>query len=338
MPPNHTDQPRGGRRDALLAALAIALVPRLVQAQTAPATQPWPDRPVRLIVPFGAGGAVDTLSRLVAQPFAEVARGQSLVVENRAGAGGTIAGAAVAQSRPDGTTLMMADLGANAIAQELMRGLPYDPLKAFQPICHLVTLPLALVVPAGSPDRDAAGLLARAKARPDLLYAHPGIGYVGHLAQELMLREAGVRMTPVPYRSGAEVVRSLLQNETESAIITVSTSGPFIREGKLRAIAVCGREPVAALPGVPTLAATLPGFEASVWHGIVGPAGLPPEMVAAANRVFNAIIARPEVQRAVEQTQAGVTVGGSPEAFATLIQAEVARWAPLIRSLGLRAE
>lgn len=328
MPPRHVLR----RRNAVLLGLATALGARQAWAQA------WPDRPVRLIVPFGAGGAVDTLSRVVAQAFPEAAGGQTLVVENRAGAGGTIAGGVVAQARPDGTTLMMADLGANAIAQEMMRGLPYDPLKAFQPVCHLVTLPLALLVPAASPVRDVAALLARAKARPDMLYAHPGIGYVGHLAQELMLQQAGARMTPVPYRSGAEVVRSLLQNETESAIITVSTSLPFVREGKLRALAVTAKDPVAALPDVPPLAATLPGFEAAVWHGIVGPAGLPPEMVAAANRVFNAIVARPEVQRAVEQTQSGVTVGGSPEAFGAFIQAEAARWTPLIRGLGLRVE
>ncbi len=325
--------PRLGRRGMGMLGLAAALgLPRVGRAQA------WPDRPVRLVLPFGAGGAIDTLSRTVANAFPAQAGGQSLVVDNRGGAGGTIAGALVAQARPDGATLMMADLGANAIAQELQRGLPYDPTSAFQPICHLVNLPLVLVVPAASPAKDVAGLLDLARRQPDLPYAHPGIGYVGHLAQELMLRQAGVKMVPVPYRSGAEVVRSLVANETGSAFITVSTSLPFIREGKVRALAVASKAPVPALPGVPTMAATLPGFEAQVWHGIVGPAGLPPEIVAQANRVFNAVIRQPEVRRVVEEVQAGEIVGGTPEQFAAFIRGEIERWVPVIRAAGIRAE
>lgn len=327
------EAPRLGRRGMGLLGLAAALgLPRAGRAQS------WPDRPVRLVLPFGAGGAIDTLSRTVANAFPAQAGGQTLVVDNRGGAGGTIAGALVAQAKPDGATLMMADLGANAIAQELQRGLPYDPTRAFQPICHLVNLPLALVVPAASPAKDVAGLLNLARQQPDLPYAHPGVGYVGHLAQELMLRQAGVKMVPVPYRSGAEVVRSLVANETGSSFITVSTSLPFIREGKVRALAVASKAPVAALPGVPTMAATLPGFEAQVWHGIVGPAGLPPEIVAQANRVFNAVIRQPEVRRVVEEVQAGEIVGGAPEEFAAFIRREIERWVPVIRAAGIRAE
>jgi tripartite-type tricarboxylate transporter receptor subunit TctC len=326
------------RREAVLLAVASALgLPRAAFAQGS--NQPgWPDRPVRLIMPFGAGGAVDTLSRTVANAFTPLANGQPLVVENRGGAGGTIAGAVVAQAKPDGATLMMADLGANAIGRELQPTVPYDPARAFTPICHLVNLPLALVVPASLPVDDLAGFFALAKKRSDMPYAHPGIGYSGHLAQELMLREAGLKMTPVPYRSGAEVVRSLIAAETESSFITVSTSLPFIREGKVKALAVAGRAPVAQLPGVPTMAATLPGFEATVWHGILGPAGLPPEIVAAANRIFNAVMERPEVRETVQRVQAAEVVGGTPEQFGAFIQAEIARWTPLIRSLGLRAE
>ncbi|MBX9698255.1 MAG: tripartite tricarboxylate transporter substrate binding protein, partial [Acetobacteraceae bacterium] len=296
------------------------------------------ERSVRLIVPFGAGGAVDTLSRTVANAFPAQANGQTLVVENRPGAGGTIAGAATAQARPDGTTLMMADLGANAIGRLLQPSLPYDPRTAFAAVCHLVNLPLALVVPAAVPADSPAAFFDWARRQGDIPYAHPGIGYIGHLAQELMIRRAGLRMTPIPYRSGAEVLRSLLANETRSAIITVSTSLPQIREGKLKALAVCGAAPVALLPGVPRLAETLPGFEATVWHGIVGPAGLPPETVAAANRVFNAVAAQPEVRRSVEGTQAGEVVGGTAEQFAAVIRADYDRWAPVIRDAGIRIE
>jgi len=324
---------RLGRRDAGLLALAAALgLGRGARAQA------WPDRPVRLVVPFGAGGAIDTLSRALAQAFPPHAGGQSLVVENRPGAGGTIAGAFTAQARPDGATLMMADLGANAIARELQPSIPYDPMTAFTAICHVATLPLALVVPASLPVNDAPGFFALAKERGDMPYAHPGIGYVGHLAQELMLRQTGLTMTPVPYRSGAEVLRSLLANETQSSIITVSTSLPQIREGKLKAIAIASREPVPQLPGVKPLAETLPGFEASVWHGIVGPAKLPAAIVAAANRVFSAVIQQPEVRSTVEQTQAGRVVGGTAEQFGAFIRAEYERWVPVIRAAGIRTE
>lgn len=327
-------RPRLGRR-LLLATPALAfLAPRPTRAQ-APA---WPDRSIRLLVPFGAGGAVDTLSRTVANAFPALANGQTLVVENRPGAGGTIAGAATAQARPDGTTLMMADLGANAIGKELNPGLPYDPRTAFTAVCHLVNLPLALVVPASLPANTVEEFFALTRQRGDMPYAHPGVGYVGHLAQELMLRRAGLRMTPVPYRSGAEVLRSLLANETQSAIITVSTSLPQIREGRLKALAVLSTAPVALLPGVRMLGEALPGFQATVWHGIVGPAGLPPDMVTAANRVFNAVAQQPEVRRSVEQTQAGEIVGGTAEQFAAFIRAEYDRWAPVIRDAGIRIE
>ncbi|WP_165943268.1 Bug family tripartite tricarboxylate transporter substrate binding protein [Roseicella aquatilis] len=322
------------RRDVAVLALAGGLGP----AARARAQQPWPDRPVRLVVPFGAGGAADTLARSLANAFPAQAGGQTMVVENRGGAGGTIAGAVVAQARPDGATLMLADLGANAIARELQPSTPYDPATAFTPICHLADLPMALVVPAALPAADLAGFVALARRRGDMPYAHPGIGYVGHLAQELMNRDLGLRMTPVPYRSGAEVARSILAGETLSAFMTVSTALPFIREGKIRALAVSTAGPVAQLPGVPPLSTLLPGFQAVVWNGILGPAGMPPEVVAAANAVFNAILAEPALREAVQTRQAGVMVGGTPEEFGAFIRAEIARWTPLIRALGLRAE
>jgi tripartite-type tricarboxylate transporter receptor subunit TctC len=318
-----------------LAAFAIAVaLPRLAGAQSA-----WPDRPTRLIVPFGAGGAVDTLSRTVANLFSQHANGQTLVVENRGGAGGGIAGQATATARPDGATLMMADLGANAIGRELQPTLSYDPMRAFAPICHLVNLPIVLLVKADLPVNDLAGFIAYAKAQPrPMVYAHPGIGHASHLAQELLLRQAGLQMTPVPYRSGAEVMRSLIQGETESGFPTVSTGLPFIRDNRVKAIAVGSKGPVALLPGVPPVASTFPGFEANVWHGIVGPAGLAPDIIASANRTFNAIAAMPEFRRQVESTQAAEVVGGTPEAFAQHIQADYDRWVPLIRAGGMRAE
>lgn len=329
-----------GRRTALLGltGLGLPFLSRGAHAQAAGTQAAWPDRPVRLVLPFGAGGAIDTLARTVANSFPAHANGQNLIVENRSGAGGTIAGAVVAQARPDGGTLMMADLGANAIGKELQPNLSYDPMQSFTAICHVATLPLVLVVPASLPVTDLAGFIALAKREPDMPYAHPGIGYVGHLTQELFLRRTELTMTPIAYRSGAEVVRSLVASETKSSIITVSTSMPLLKDGRLKALAVCSAQRVPALPDVPTMSESLPGFEAVVWHGIVGPAGMAPDMVAAANRVFNTVVQQPEVRRVVEETQAGRVVGGSAEEFAAFIRAEHARWAPIIQAAGIRIE
>ncbi|GGG23860.1 hypothetical protein GCM10010964_10040 [Caldovatus sediminis] len=327
------------RRHLLAGSAAAAGAAALALPGRARAQAAWPDRTVRLIVPFGPGGAVDTLSRTVANAFPPHANGQTLVVENRGGAGGTIAGAFVAQSRPDGYTLMMADLGANAIGKELQPNLGYDPASAFTPIVHLVNLPIVVIVRAGIPVRDLPGLIERAKqSRDGIPYASPGIGHPSHLGVEMLARMAGVRFTAVHYRSGADVMRSLIQGETEFSMPSVSTAMPFIREGRVRPIAVGAPHPVAALPDTPPVAATLPGFEATTWHGVVGPAGLPAEIVAAANRVFNAIITSPPVRETVQRVQAAEVVGGTPEAFAAFIRREIEKWTPVIRTGGIRAD
>ncbi len=324
-----------GRRGALGLLAGLTAVPARAQSQAT-----WPDRPVRLVVPFGAGGASDTLARTIAHAMADEMPGHSIIVENRGGAGGTIAGTAVAQARPDGYTLMLADLGANAIAHEMMRGLPYDPPNAFTPICHLTNLPVVVVVKPDLLVRTAAEWFAHAKQRAaaPLTYAHPGIGYPSQLAHELMLQLTGTKMIPVSYRSGAEVMRAVISGECDCAIPTVSSSLPFIREGKARAIAVLTAARVPQLPDTPPMADTLPGFEASVWNGIVGPAGMDPALVARINQVFVAIMRRPEVAARVQTSQAAQVVAGTPAEFATLIKAEIARWTPLIRANNLRAE
>ena len=322
-----------GRRGLVGAIAGLASLPASGQAT-------WPERPVRLVVPFGAGGASDTLARTCAQALSEEIPGHSLVVENRGGAGGTIAGAVVAQARPDGYTLMLADLGANGIAHEMMRGLAYDPPSAFTPICHLTNLPVVVVVRPGLPVHSAAEWFAYAKQREatPLTYAHPGIGYPSQLAHEMMLQMTGTKMLPVSYRIGAEVMSAVISGECDCAIPTVSSSLPFIREGKARPIAVLTASRVPQLPETPPMAETLTGFEASVWNGIVGPAGMDAALVARINQVFVAIMRRPEVVARVQSSQAAQVVAGSPAEFGALIKAEIARWTPLIRANNLRAE
>jgi tripartite-type tricarboxylate transporter receptor subunit TctC len=299
----------------------------------------WPDRPVRLVVPFGPGGAADTLARVVAQPFTDVAGRGSLVVENRSGGGGTIGGAAVATSRPDGYTLMVADMGPNAVGKELISSLSYDPAKAFTPIIHLVNLPLVLVTRQDLGAADTAGLIAlgKSRARP-LTYAAPSVGHPTHLADELFLSRAGFRSEAVQYRSGSEVLRSLVQGETDWAIISVSSALPFIQERKVKALAVADPAPIAALPDLPPIAAAVPDFRATTWHGIAGPAGMPAALVTRINEVFTAILARPEVRETLFRTQGAEFVGGTPEAFAAFIRNEADRWIPIIQSANIRAE
>ncbi len=299
----------------------------------------WPTAPVRLVVPFGAGGAIDTLARTLANVFPAYSNGQPIVVENRSGAGGTIAGLFVAQSRPDGHTLMVADLGANAIGKMLQPTLAYDPVTAFTPITHLVNLPLVLVVRADSRFHSLSQLVAWAHEAPGrLTYASAGVGNVSHLVVELLAQRAGVQVTAVHYRSGADVIRAVLAGETEFAFPSVSTALPFVHDGKARALAVASANPVAVLPEVRPVADLIPGFDVMIWHGIVGPAGMKPDLVARIDEVFRAMVTRPEVRSFVETRQAGEVVAAGPDAFAAFITRQIELWAPLIKTRGLRAE
>jgi tripartite-type tricarboxylate transporter receptor subunit TctC len=323
------------RRALLAAGLAAPLLrPGIGRAQPA-----WPDRPIRLIVPFGAGGAIDTLSRTVAARFPEVSGGQTLVVENRAGAGGTIAGQAVARERPDGSVLMMADVGANAIGKELNPSLGYDPATAFTPIIHLVSLPAVLMAHPSVTARTVREVIDQARARPDgFTYSSAGNGNGSHLFMALFLKEAGIRMVHVPYRSGAEMVTALIRNDAQFGFPTVSSGIGQIRQGNARAIAIGSTGGTPLLPDVPALSSVLPGFEVAVWHGIVAPAGMDPALALRINEVFGRIAAMPEVQQRIFDTQAGRVVGGSPADFDGHIRREIARWTPIIREGGIRSE
>ncbi len=299
----------------------------------------WPERPVRLVVPFGPGGAIDTLSRFVAQRFGAATNGGSLVVENRAGAGGTIGAAAVAAARPDGYTLLMGDTGANALAGELVRGATYDPARAFTPIIHLVNLPVVVLARRDAPYDTLPAMLDAARVRAEgVTSAHPGLGHPSHLVMELLQRRAGVRFLHVQFRSGAELMGAIVRQETDVGSPTVSSGIPFVRERQAKALAVGSAGGVESLPGVPPVAATFPGFDVSVWHGIIAPAGLSPELTGRINEVFGRILAEPELQANLRRAQAAEIVGGTPEAFAAHIRGEIARWVPVVREAGIRVE
>src|SRR5688500_1757013 len=233
-------------RLAALTAAALCISPPAA-AQTA---AEWPERPVRLLVPVGAGGAADTLSRNLASGFAQFANGQALIVENRTGAGGTIAAAAVVREKPDGYTLFLAEVGPNAVSHTLAK-LPYDPHTAFSPIIHIANLPAVVLIRATLPYKTLGEFIAAAKQQPGKFnYASAGLGNWTHLFHAYLNSRAGIEPVNIVYKSGAEMLTSLLRGDADTAIITVSTSLGQVREGKIRALAGLSNRPIRQLPDV----------------------------------------------------------------------------------------
>ncbi|MCQ4159459.1 tripartite tricarboxylate transporter substrate binding protein [Roseomonas sp. GC11] len=316
----------GGVAAGLLACPAVA------RAAT------WPDRPVRVIVPFGAGGAVDTLTRAFAQRFSEFANGQTLVVENRSGAGGLVAGAYVATQPADGYTLMAADIGANVVGRELNPKIGYDPMTSFTPLMQFVNLHAVLVANPGLAPRGVANIIAEARKKPDgLVYSSAGIGNGSHLFMALIAREAGIRMLHAPYRSGAETVTAVMRGDAQLCFPSLASALPMIRGGQVRPVAL-GAGPSPLLPETPLMRDTLPGFEVSIWYGLAAPAGMEPGLADRINATFARIAALPEIRRMVEEVQGGSVVGGSRQDFAAFLQREHERWAPVIREGGIRID
>jgi len=318
-------------------ALMVLAILFAAAAHSQPAVK-WPERPVRLLVTVGAGGAADTLSRNLASGFAQVANGQPLVVENRPGAGGTIAATVVAREKPDGYTLFLGEVGPNAVSHVLMK-LSYDPHTAFTPIVHAVNLPAVVLVRATLPYKTLDELIAAAKQQPGKLnYASAGIGNWTHLYMAYLNTQAGMDQANVIYRSGAEMILALLRGDADTAIITVSTSLGQIRDGKVRALAGISRRPMSQLPGVPPAARTIPGFDVSVWHGVLGPAGMDAALVSRINGVFNQVLQVPSVRDAITVSQAAEIVGGTPQQFDAFIKSELKRWPEVVRAAGIKPE
>jgi tripartite-type tricarboxylate transporter receptor subunit TctC len=298
----------------------------------------WPDRPVRLFVTVGAGGAADTLSRNLSNTFPQFANGQPLVVENRPGAGGTIAAAAVAREKPDGYTLFLAEVGPNAVSHALAK-LPYDPHTAFTPIVHAVNLPAVVLIRPTLPYTTLAEFVAAAKRQPGKFnYASAGLGNWTHLFMAYLNSVAGIDQINVVYRSGAEMLTALLKDEADTAVITLSTALGQIREGKVRALAGASMRPMPQLPNTPPAGQTVPGFDVAVWHGIAGPAGMEPNLVARINSVFNQVLQVPAVRTALSGAQAADIVGGTPEQFDAFIKSELQRWPEVVKAAGIKPE
>ena len=317
------------RRNAV-AMLAAGSLPLPLLAQEA-----YPARPVRLIVSYGAGGAVDTVARLVFPRVSE-ALGQPVVVENRAGAGGTIAANAVAQSRPDGYTLLD-DASGFAINPALMPRLPYDARRDFLPVARIVTVPNVLLLGPGCPAPTVPELIALAKAKPgEITCASTGTGSSQHLALELFNRTAGTEIVHVPYRDTPAAQNDLRAGRISMIVSTATSALPLHGQEGLRVIAHTGREPVARLPGVPPVADTLPGYESLEWHGLFAPAGTPPAIAAHLAAVLDGALKEPGLRERLAALGASAGVL-PPDDFRSFVGGEIDKWGRLIRAAGIQA-
>jgi tripartite-type tricarboxylate transporter receptor subunit TctC len=315
----------------LVLVIAFALLPLVATAQ------PYPSKPVRIIVNFPAGGVADIYARIIGAKVQE-SWGQPVVVENRTGGGGNIGADAVAKSAPDGYTLNMSAIGPHAVNVSLFSKMPYDPVKDFAAIALVLEAEGLLVVHPTVPASNVAELIAYARANPGkLTFASAGPGTASHLAGELFKTMAKVDMLHIPYKGNVPAITDLLAGQTSLLFATMPTVLPHAKAGKLRAIATLGSERSAATAELPTIGETLKGFEVNNWIGLFAPAGTPPEIV----RRWNA-----EVMRVMQSSdiQARLPVDGArftpntPEQFSAFVKSEIAKWAPVVKASGARVD
>ena len=317
-------------RRALLVGVAGVLAAPTVRAQSG--------KTLRLIVPFPPGGSADILARVIGTPLG-AALGQTVVVDNKAGAGGSLGAAEAARAEADGNTLLMGHIGTLAVNPALYPKLPYDPLKSFVPVAWIARVPNVLVVPAGSPIRTLADLVAAARARPGKLsYASGGNGSAAHISFELLKLKARFPMLHIPYRGTAPSVTDVLGGQVDATFTGAPAVLPHLRSGRLRALAVSSPQRLATLPDVPTVAESgFPGFDADQWYGIVAPAGTPAAVVTRLNAEINKALLMP----AVAQQLAGegaIATPATPQAFGALIAREIPRWAEVVKAGNVKAE
>lgn len=326
---------RRGAMAAVAAAAAAALPKGAARGQAGGGA--WPNRPIRLVVAWPPGGGADIPSRLAAAPMQQML-GQTVVIENRAGASGSVAAGTVAQAAPDGYTVL-ADTAAISVNHLLIAGLPYDAGKALAPVSLVALSPLMLVVRADHPARALPDLIARMRAAPGRVsFGHSGVGTLTHLAPVLLLSRAGVSANHVAYRGGGPSVAGLLAGDAEFVFSTLPQATPLVREGQLRGLAVSLGQRLPNLPDVPTVAEQgFPGFDLSDWLGFFVPAGTPPAIVARLGEAAGAAMRDGEVARRLGQIGM-LPRGSSPAEFAAFFADQRARLGALIREQGIKAE
>jgi tripartite-type tricarboxylate transporter receptor subunit TctC len=304
----------------------------------APATaQTWPAKTVRVIVPFTPGGISDVLSRVMAQHLSG-ALGQQFIVDNRPGAGTTIAGELVAKAPPDGYTIYFMDMTTHAINASLYSRLPYDSVRDFTQIAMVAQTPLVMVVHPSLPVKNVKDLVALAKARPgQIAYGSSGTGTILHLTGETINTMAGIRMVHVPYKGSAPAVAAVLSGEIAVTFGTTPAAIPNVQAGKLRALGVTTAKRSAALPDVPAIGETLKGFDIVLYSGIMGPAGMPREIVTRLNRELAQMLTLPNVREAWAR-QGAEPVTMTPEQVTAHLQSDIQKLGALVRAAGAKAD
>ena len=311
-------------RSALL-SLTLLLISPLLHAQAWPAKQT-----IKFIVVYPAGGASDVTARLIATKLSE-AIGQTVVVENKPGANGIIATEYVAKAAPDGYTLLMANLGPNAINPVVYKKLPYDAVKDFSAITLTTIVPQFIVVSPTLPINSIADLIAYSKANPGkVTFASAGNGASNHLSGELFNSMAGIKMEHVPYKGDAPGLVDVMSGQVMVALPTAIAAAPYVRSGQLRALAVTSNKRLPTFPDVPTVAETIPGFEAVSWGGVMAPAGTPPAIVNRLNTEILKILKMPDVAEKLKGFGAE-TVGSTPKQFDAYVKSEIAKWGKVAR-------
>jgi len=300
--------------------------------------QDYPSKPIRLVVPYPPGSGTDIVGRLLAQRLGE-SLGQQVYVDNRPGAGATIGTAFVAKGTPDGYTILMADLGPLAIGPSFYRQLPYDPIKELAPISQVAVLPFVLVVHPSVPANNVPELIALARAKSGQLnYASVGNGTAVHLATELFRQIAGIDIVHIPYKGSAPALTDLVAGRTSMMFVNVLSVRGFLESGQLRAVAIGTAERSPAMPEVPTVAeSTQPNFRAGVWFGLLAPAETPRAIIDRLNAETVRVLQTPDFKAKLIE-QGAESVPSSAEQFSALIQAEITKWADVIRSSGVRME
>ena len=337
---NPIDKPNRRLALATIALPAISLIATPSRAQTA-----WPSKPVRIVVPFAPGGTTDILARAMA-PELSRAFGQQFVVENRAGAGGNIGADLVAKAPNDGYTLLMGTVGTHGINKSLYARMPYDPQKDFAPISLVAGVPNVMVVntekAAARGIQNVADFIRHAKANPGKLnMASSGNGTSIHLAGELFKSMGGVFMTHFPYTGSGPALLALLAGDMDVMFDNLPSSMPHIKAGKLKALAVTSAQRSSALPDVPTVeqagGAVFKGFEASSWFGLLAPAGTAPDTITRIQQETAKALGTPAIKERL-QAQGAIPSGNTPQEFARLIDAEIRKWAPVVRNSGAKVD
>jgi tripartite-type tricarboxylate transporter receptor subunit TctC len=318
-------------RKQVLALFALLAACGIARAET------YPSRPITLMVPAAAGGGNDTISRVVAEKMGKLL-GQQIVIENRPGAGGSLAARQVARSEPDGYTIGVGNPAVLAIAPAMLPNVGYDPVKDFEPVGMIAASPHIILINNFIPAKTLAEFIALAKAEPGkYTFASGGAGSPAHLGPELLASIAGIKLTHVPYKGTGPAIADLVGGHVSMTYSSLPPAIGLVRDGKVRPLAIASPKRSALLPDVPTASETLPGYESTQRYGIIAPAHTPPAIVAQLNAALREALASDDVKARIVADGADTTPS-SPQEYAADIAAEVAKWGKIIRQLGLKAE